>query len=555
MLDTIYAKQCKEYFLAGAANINANCDYINELNVFPVPDGDTGTNMSLTILSAAREVEALDEPDMASFCKAVSSGSLKGARGNSGVILSQLLRGLTKGLKTHEKVTTKILAESFSLAVESAYKAVMKPKEGTILTVAKAIAKKANEIAADETDIIVFMEHVVAHGNETLDKTPDMLPVLKEAGVVDSGGKGLMSILEGALAAMKGEEVAPLSVIQTATTPTEKQTKPAGASYDTDIVYGYCTEFIILLQHEFTKKDEDEMKNYLLSIGDSLVLVTDESIVKIHVHTNHPGQALEKAIKYGELSHIKVDNMREEHREMVIASNETDTNITDEAKSQPRKAMGMVAVSIGDGINEIFKGLGVDALVEGGQTMNPSTEDIVDAVSKVNANTVFIFPNNKNIVLAANQAQNIITDKQVIVIPTTTVPQGISAIITFNPEGTAEENTDSFKDAIANVATGQVTYAVRDTSVNGIEVHKNDIMAMDDTGVRNTGSDINDTTLALLENMADENTELISVYSGEDMTIQQADALLERITECFPDCDVEMNYGGQPVYYYIVSVE
>lgn len=557
VLNTIYANQCKEYFLAGAANIKAHCDYINELNVFPVPDGDTGTNMSLTILAAAKEAEALSEPDMASFCKAISSGSLKGARGNSGVILSQLLRGLTKGLKEHDAVTTVILAKAFSLAVESAYKAVMKPKEGTILTVAKAVAEKANEIADEVTDFIEFMEQVVVFGNTALNHTKEQLPVLKEAGVVDSGGKGLMTILEGVLAAMKGENVSALYPIESEmdfSSPSE----PESASLSkTEIVYGYCTEYIILLNKEFTSKDELKLKQDLLAIGDSLVLVTDDELVKIHVHTNHPGQALEMAIAYGELSHIKVDNMREEHREMVVQSNTSDTDETANAPQEAvaRKAMGIVAVSIGSGIDEIFSGLGVDCLVKGGQTMNPSTEDMLDAVSKVNADTVFVFPNNKNIILAAKQAQSVIQDKQIIVIESATIAQGISAIITFNPEGSVEDNINNFEEAIANVATGQVTYAVRDTSINGIEIHQNDIMAMDDTGVKATGLDINETTMALLDHMVNSESELISVYSGEDVTDAQTNDLLERMTERFPDCDIEVNYGGQPIYYYIISVE
>lgn len=569
MSTVIDLKQLRAAFLAGAANINANKDYINELNVFPVPDGDTGTNMSLTILSAAKEVEALpEEPELAMLCKAISSGSLKGARGNSGVILSQLLRGLTKGFKGQTEITTEVLASSFELAVESAYKAVMKPKEGTILTVAKGVCDKASEICKKETDIISFAEQVVAYGNEVLDQTPEMLPVLKEAGVVDSGGKGLMTVLEGALASLKGEKVAELSIsggnnggsaTQTWTAPAPKQ--GTGSSFETDIKFGYCTEFIILLDKEFTDKDEQDMKAYLSSIGDSLVVVADDDIVKIHVHTNHPGQAFEKGLTYGELSRMKVDNMREEHREVLIQSQDVENAKAQESSKEaapdntPRKAMGIVAVSIGDGMNEIFRGIGVDYLVEGGQTMNPSTEDMLGAISHVNADTVFVFPNNKNIVMAANQARDLIEDKDIVVIPTTTVPQGITAVISFNPEGTKEENEEMFLEAMNNVATGQVTYAVRDTVINGIEVHTDDIMGMDDEGIQTVGKDINDTTFDLLSKMADEDTELISIYTGQDVSDKQSQTLLKRVEEAFPMCDVELNFGGQPVYYYIVSVE
>lgn len=564
MSTSINAKVCKELFLAGAANINAHKDYINELNVFPVPDGDTGTNMTLTILSAAKEVEALsDDPTMEELCKAISGGSLKGARGNSGVILSQLLRGLTKGFKPETEITTTVLAESFGYAVESAYKAVMKPKEGTILTVAKGVADKAAELALEVDDIIAFFEQVVAYGNEVLEQTPEMLPVLKEAGVVDSGGKGLMTVLEGCLACIKGEEVAKLSIEPaTNSAPINNKKQGTGSSFETDIKFGYCTEFIILLDKEFTDKDEEEFKNYLLSIGDSLVVVADDDIVKVHVHTNHPGQAFEKGLTYGELSRMKVDNMREEHREQLVQAQDVEKARQQEAEkavatvsNEPRKAMGIVAVSIGQGMNEIFRGLGVDYLVEGGQTMNPSTEDMLGAIAHVNANTVFVFPNNKNIIMAANQARDLVEDKNIIVIPTTTVPQGVSSIIGFNPEGTPEENEETFNDTREMIATGQVTYAVRDTTINGIEVHKGDIMGMNDEGIQNVGNNINDTTFELIKKMADEDSELICIYYGEDTTDAQAQELCEKVEEAFPSCDVEVDFGGQPVYYYVLSVE
>ncbi len=560
------AKQCRALFLAGAANINAQKDYINELNVFPVPDGDTGTNMSLTILSAAKDVEALPEnPDMEALCKAISSGSLKGARGNSGVILSQLLRGLTKGLKANKEITTKVLSDSFALAVESAYKAVMKPKEGTILTVAKGVADKSKELSDSVNEIEDFVKQVVDYGNEVLDKTPEMLPVLKDAGVVDSGGKGLMAVLEGALACLQGEQVAKLSFDSTSGSGGKTSAKEMGTgdSFDTDIKFGYCTEFIIMLDKKFTEQNEKEFKDYLLSIGDSLVVVADDDIVKVHVHTNHPGQVFEKGLTYGELTRMKVDNMREEHREQLVKASdvknakeqEKAVKSADDNDTAPRKSMGIVAVSIGDGMNEIFKGLGVDYLVEGGQTMNPSTEDMLGAISHVNADNVFVFPNNKNIIMAANQAKDLVEDKNIIVIPTTTVPQGISAVIAFNPEGSVEENEEGFNEISNNVRTGQVTYAVRDTVINGFEVHKEDIMGLDDDGIRTVGRDVNDTTVNLIKEMADSDSELISIYFGQDVTDKQSQDVLKLVEEAFPTCDVEMNYGGQPVYYYIVSVE
>ena len=565
MLDTINVEQCREYFLAGAANLQEHKEYSNELNVFPVPDGDTGTNMSLTILSAAKEVEAIDKMDMDSLCKAISLGSLKGARGNSGVILSQLLRGMTKGFQEYDEITTSVLAQSFQLAVESAYKAVMKPKEGTILTVAKGIAQKAAEIAPEVTDILEFTQQVVQYGNEVLDSTPEMLPVLKEAGVVDSGGKGLMTILEGVFASMKGEKSGSVFFENQDKTQDKTEKKPSEVKANVpeeEIKYGYCTEFIILLNQPLPSSEQEKLKAFLLSIGDSLVMVAQEDIVKIHVHTNHPGQAFEKALEYGELSHIKVDNMREEHRSVLIQKQESTSkqslqqeSVTDTETSVPRKAMGVIAVSIGEGMNGIFKDLGVDYVVEGGQTMNPSTDDMLNAIAQVNADTVFIFPNNKNIVLAANQAKELEKEKQVIVIPTTTVPQGISAMISYAPESSVEDNENNFNEMRQTVATGQVTYAVRDTSINGLEIHKGDIMAMDDDGIQNVGSEQNAVTLELLAHMVQEDSELICIYYGEETKKEQAEQLGKQVEEQYPECDVEIQYGGQPVYYYVLSVE
>lgn len=578
MSTVINAENIKEMFLYGASNLNSNKEIINELNVFPVPDGDTGTNMTLTILSAASEVNALETVDMKSLCKAISSGSLKGARGNSGVILSQLLRGLTKGIRELDEVTTKDMAHAFELAVESAYKAVMKPKEGTILTVAKAMSDKASEIADSVPEIEDFLKQVIDYGNETLDKTPDMLPVLKEAGVVDSGGKGLMTVISGAYTGLTDKSIelnlgtesiraargaganAAFEPVQPSakSVPWGKTARPGhGSSFDTEIKYGYCTEFIIILKEPMSQEKQDDFKEFLTGLGDSLVLVADDEYCKVHVHTNHPGKAFERAIQYGELTSCKIDNMREEHREQMQNAADQSKNLMDDMDKadEPRKNMGLVAVSIGDGMNEIFRGLSVDYLVEGGQTMNPSTEDMLSAINHVNADTVFVFPNNKNIIMAANQARDLTTDKEIIVIPTTTVPQGISAVIAYDPAASVEENRDAFNEARNNVKTGQVTYAVRDTSVNGMEVHKKDIMGMDDSGIKTVGQDINKTALDLMKDMTDEDSELLCIYYGQDINDKQANKLLKSVEEAYPACDVELNYGGQPVYYYIVSVE
>ncbi|MCR4717569.1 MAG: DAK2 domain-containing protein [Lachnospiraceae bacterium] len=580
-------------FLAGAANLNSKKDYINELNVFPVPDGDTGSNMTLTILSAVSEVEALPNNfTMDMLCKAISSGSLKGARGNSGVILSQILRGLTKSFKEHNEIDTNHTAVAFKSAVESAFKAVMKPKEGTILTVAKAISDEASNIANEVTDIEEFLVKVAAAGQKALDNTPNQLPILKEAGVVDSGGMGLMTVLYGALYKLQGKEIALLSTddgvkrqrgagVMSGNGPR----KGKGSSYDADITFTYCTEFIVMLDKELEDKEREAFKEYLLGLGDSLVFVYDDDYIKIHVHTDHPGKAFEKGIEFGQLTNMKIDNMREEHQEAkehaqsVKASLDLDMDLSpealaeakahDEAKAKeefaklkksdivdmPHKDMGIIAVSIGKGMNDIFNGLGVDYLVEGGQTMNPSTEDMLSAINHVNADNIFIFPNNKNIIMAANQARDLTEDKNIVIIPTTTVPQGVSAIICFNPEGDVTENEETFKGVIANVKTGQVTYAVRDTKINGVEVHKEDIMGMDDSGIQAVGKDIEATTIELIEKMVDSDSELISIYKGAEVSSKDADDLLSKISEKFPECDVDMNDGGQPVYYYILSVE
>ena len=538
-------------FLAGAKTLDIKKEWINELNVFPVPDGDTGTNMTLTIMSAANEVRGLDEVKMETLAKAISSGSLRGARGNSGVILSQLLRGLTKGIREYEELDTVIFAAAIQKAVDTAYKAVMKPKEGTILTVAKGMAEKAAEMAVETDDFTVFFDEIIKHGDYVLSQTPEMLPVLKEAGVVDSGGQGLMEICRGAYDAFLGKEI-DLSFDAPATKTVAAKAAPAEAS---DIKFGYCTEFIILLEKEFTEDDEMDMKNFLEGIGDSLVVVADDDVVKIHVHTNDPGLAIQKALTHGQLSRIKIDNMREEHQEKLIKEAEKLAQQQKEETKQPPKEVGFIAVSIGEGVGNIFKELGVDYLIEGGQTMNPSTDDMLQAIEKVNAETVYIFPNNKNIILAANQAQMMVEDCNVVVIPTKTVPQGIAAVINYVADGSVEENKEAMMEAIQNVKTGQVTYAVRDTHIDEHEIHQGDIMGIGDSGLLAVGSDITDVTLDMISKMVDEDSELISVYFGQDFSEEQAEALGEAIEEKYPDCDVEVNNGGQPIYYCVVSVE
>ena len=547
----IDAGMLMKMFLAGAKTLDVKKEWINELNVFPVPDGDTGTNMTLTIMSAANEVRGLDDVKMETLAKAISSGSLRGARGNSGVILSQLLRGLTKGIRDYEELDTVIFAAAIQKAVETAYKAVMKPKEGTILTVAKGMAEKAAEMAVETDDFTVFFDEIIKHGDYVLSQTPEMLPVLKEAGVVDSGGQGLMEVCRGAYDAFLGKEV-DLTFDAPATKTVTTKAAPSEAA---DIKFGYCTEFIILLEKEFTDNDEMDMKNYLESIGDSLVVVADDDVVKIHVHTNDPGLAIQKALTHGQLSRIKIDNMREEHQEKLIKEAEKLAAQQKEEKKQPPKEVGFIAVSIGEGVGNIFKELGVDYLIEGGQTMNPSTDDMLQAIEKVNAKTVYILPNNKNIILAANQAQMLVEDCNVIVIPTKTVPQGIAAVISYVSDCSAEENTEAMTEAIHSVKTGQVTYAVRDTHIDEHEIHEGDIMGIGDSGLLAVGNDISAVTLDMISKMVDEDSELISLYYGQDFSAEEAEALGEAIEEAYPDCDVEVNDGGQPIYYCVVSVE
>lgn len=554
----IDAQLLQKAFIAGAYNLEKNKDYINELNVFPVPDGDTGSNMSLTIMAAAREVSALENPSMDELSKTISSGSLRGARGNSGVILSQLLRGFCKEIKGKKQITVSVLSDGFVRAVETAYKAVMKPKEGTILTVAKGVAEKAVELSEMDMDFETLGQEILDHGNEVLKQTPELLPVLKEAGVVDSGGQGLMEFLTGAYNGLTGKEV--INEPLTSDGAAKTQTMSSEEIDTSHIKYGYCTEFIIMLEKEYNAEIETKFKEFLTSIGDSLVVVSDDEIVKVHVHTNHPGLAFEKGLEYGSLTSMKIDNMREEHKEKVIHEQDRKKAAEQEAaqeakKEEPKKPFGFVAVSVGEGLNDIFKDLGVDHIIEGGQTMNPSTEDVLDAISKVNAETIFVFPNNKNIILAANQAAEIEEEKKVIVIPTKTIPQGISALISFDEGATAEANQAGMEDAITAVKSGQVTYAVRDTSIDGKEIKTGDYMGIDDAGIQAVGQDITEVVKDLIGAMADEDSELLSIYYGSDVEEEKANALVEAVQAAYPDFEVEAHAGGQPIYYYILSLE
>lgn len=553
---TISVDMLAKMFLAGAQNIEAKKEYINELNVFPVPDGDTGTNMSLTIMAAAKEVTALSGSDMKELAKAISSGSLRGARGNSGVILSQLLRGFTKAIREEKEIDVLALAAACSRARDTAYKAVMKPKEGTILTVASGIAEKAAQMAEETDDLEVFIPAVIEHAEEVLARTPDMLPVLKEAGVVDSGGQGLLEVIKGAYDAFQGKEID-----YSAITPGAGAGVTKISTEDTaDIKFGYCTEFIILTEKEFTEEDEHTFKEYLSSIGDSIVCVADEDVVKIHVHTNDPGLAIQRALTYGQLSRMKIDNMREEHQEKLIRDAEKLAQQEKEAEEarkadEPRKPMGFIAVSIGEGLNEIFRELGADYIIEGGQTMNPSTEDMLNAIDRVNADSIFILPNNKNIVLAANQAKALVKDKEIIVIPTKTVPQGITAIINFMPDADAKTNEETMLEEIKNVKSGQITYAVRDTKIDDKEIHEGDIMGIGDQGILAVGKSVEDTTKEMLDLLVDEDSELISLYYGEEVSEEDADKFTAQIEERYPDVDVDAHFGGQPIYYYVLAVE
>lgn len=563
-ITSINSKLLARMFLAGAKNLDSKKDWINELNVFPVPDGDTGTNMTMTIMSAAKEVSSLTNPTMAELAKAISSGSLRGARGNSGVILSQLFRGFCKVIKEYDEIDVTILCEACQKAVETAYKAVMKPKEGTILTVAKGAAEKALELSDETEDVVTFVEEVIKQAEYVLDQTPEMLPVLKQAGVVDSGGQGLVQVLKGAYDALIGKEID--YTIEGA--PTGAAPAKISAETEAEIKFGYCTEFIIVLNAPMSDNEEQAYKAFLESIGDSIVVVADDEIVKTHVHTNDPGLALQKALTFGSLSKIKIDNMREEHQEKLIkdsqklaAQQKAEEEAYEAAQAEektnnmPAKEMGFVSVSIGEGMNEVFRGLGVDYLIEGGQTMNPSTEDMLNAIEHVNAKTVFILPNNKNIIMAANQAVDLVEDKQIIVIPTKTIPQGITALVNYIPDHSAEENKEQMMAEIENVKTGQVTYAVRDTEIDGKTIKQNDFMGIGDKSILSVGTDLRATTLEMVDAMVDEDSAIVSIYFGSDSDEDSANELAAAIEEKYPDVEVEVNDGGQPIYYYVISVE
>lgn len=551
----IDAKMLQKAFLAGAKGLEAKKEWINELNVFPVPDGDTGTNMTMTIMSAAKEVAAIENPTMETLAKAISSGSLRGARGNSGVILSQLFRGFTKEISGTEQVTTTVLANSFVRATETAYKAVMKPKEGTILTVAKGMADKAAELVTETEDVIEFCQKVIEHGDYVLSQTPEMLPVLKQAGVVDSGGQGLMQVVKGAFDCLMGKEV-DLSVEGSSQLfQTRTETAHLG---DIDIKFGYCTEFIVNLEKPYDEKTELEFKDYLESIGDSLVVVSDDDMIKVHVHTNDPGLAIQRALTYGSLSRMKIDNMREEHQEKLIKESEKlaeQQKAERDKKAEPRKPYGFISVSAGEGLDEIFRGIGADYLIEGGQTMNPSTEDMLNAIDRVNADTVYILPNNKNIILAAEQAKGLVEDKKVVVIPSKTIPQGITAIINFAADLSPEDNERNMIEEMSRVKTGQITYAVRNTVIDDIEIQEGDIMALGDQGILAVGKDIESTVLHSLKSMVEEESELVTIYYGKDVKQDDANVLKEKAEEIFSACEVELHAGGQPIYYYLISVE
>ncbi|MDY3888433.1 MAG: DAK2 domain-containing protein [Agathobacter sp.] len=555
-ITSINASQFAKMFLAGAKNLEAKKEWINELNVFPVPDGDTGTNMSMTIMSAAKAVSELEQPTMATLAKAISSGSLRGARGNSGVILSQLFRGFCKVIGEVEEIDVTVLAEACERAVETAYKAVMKPKEGTILTVAKGAADKAAALALETDDLTYFIEEVIKEADFVLNKTPDMLPVLKQAGVVDSGGQGLVVVLKGGLDSLLGKEID--YTIETGSTGSGFQ--KISAETEAEIKFGYCTEFIIVLNQPISEKEELDYKAFLESIGDSIVVVADDEIVKTHVHTNDPGLAIQRALTYGSLSKIKIDNMREEHEEKLIKdaakiAEQQKAKEAEEKANEPRKEMGFISVSIGEGMNEIFRGLGVDYIIEGGQTMNPSTEDMLQAIDHVNADNIFILPNNKNIILAANQAVDLVEDKNIFVIPTKTIPQGITALVNFIPDHSAEENAAAMTGELDSVKTGQVTYAVRDTELDGKVIKQDDFMGIGDKSILSVGKELAPTTLEMVDEMIDEDSAIVSIYYGQDSSEEAATELANAIEEKYPDVEVEINDGGQPIYYYVISVE
>ena len=553
-VQTIDAKMLQKMFLAGAKGLEAKKEYINELNVFPVPDGDTGTNMTMTIMAAAKEVANLQNPTLTELGKAISSGSLRGARGNSGVIMSQIFRGFVKELKGLDIIDVTALGNGVQHAAETAYKAVMKPKEGTILTVAKAGADKSMDLLVngDTDDIIKFCDEVAAEMEGALLQTPELLPVLKQAGVVDSGGEGLMTFIRGALDALKGK--ATDFTVNTGTA-TRVVNGSVGASEEEDIRFGYCTEFIIMLERG-EDVVESQLKEYLQKIGDCVVVVADDDIVKVHVHTNDPGLAIQKALTYGSLTSMKIDNMRDEHQEKVIRdAQKVAESASAPKKEEPRKENGFIAVAAGDGLADIFRDLGVDYVIEGGQTMNPSTDDVLSAIEQVNAENIFVLPNNGNIILAANQAKNLTEDKEVYVVPSKNIPQGIAAMISFVSGRSAAENAESMEEEMQLIKSGQVTYAVRDTNMDGKDIKQGDFMGLTDKTIVSVGSDLQGTAKELIESLLDEDSELVSLYYGSDATKEQAEQLAEDIENTHEDVEVEVQYGGQPVYSYFISVE
>ncbi len=555
----IDAKTLKLMFMAGANNLNSKKDWINELNVFPVPDGDTGTNMTLTVINAVKEVSNLDDnASIEEVGKKIAQGTLRGARGNSGVIMSQLCRGFSKELEGVKKIDKLVVAQAMDKAVATAYKAVMKPKEGTILTVAKAASSKAIELADSELSLEEYFIEINKYAEFILGKTPEMLPVLKEAGVVDSGGQGLLEFLKGAFDAYTGKQ------INFSFEVTSSSSISSGRKIDTsdistsDIKFGYCTEFIIELEKEFTEKDEQEFKNFLTDIGDSIVCVNMDDIVKVHVHTNHPGNAIEKALTFGSLTNMKIDNMREEHNEKLFKeenSSNVEVNVEVKAKDLPKKEWGFVAVCAGDGLAKIFKGMSVDEIIEGGQTMNPSADDIVAAIDKVNAENVYVLPNNGNIIMAAQQASFLCEDKRVIVVPTKTVTQGITAVINFTPALSIDDNATHMIEAAREIKSAEITYAVRDTEIDGKKIHNGDYMGIGDGKMLAVGTDIKNTAIETIREMVDEDSELITIYYGQDANEDDANELSDLIEDEFDELDIEVTYGGQPVYYYIISVE
>ena len=557
---TIDAVTLKKAFIAGAKRIESKKDYINELNVFPVPDGDTGTNMTLTIQSAVNEVLQLESPTVSDIAKAISGGSLRGARGNSGVILSQLFRGFSKEVRESNELNNEVMARALARGTETAYKAVMKPKEGTILTVARAAAEKAAELAPETDDFIYFSEEIIKYMEEVLEQTPEMLPVLKESGVVDSGGQGLLEICKGFHNSIIGKEVVDDLELEVVARPDISKITIPGHSHPVDIKFAYCTEFIINIENNYDEKDEDKLKSYLVSLGDSLVVVSDDDVIKVHIHTNDPGLVLQKALTHGSLSRIKIDNMREEHNEKLIKDAQKlaaeQKKIEDESKArEPRKEVGFISVSNGKGMDDIFKGLGVDYIITGGQTMNPSTDDMLKAVDSVNADNIFILPNNSNIILTANQTVDLVEGKNIIVIPSTTLPQGIAAIINFIYDASIEDNIQRMTEEMNIIKSGQITYAVRDTLVNGTKIKQGDIMGLNEKDILAVGKDISETTLELIGSMLDDDSDLVSLYYGDSVSEEDAKELVDLIEDKYPDVEVELNYGGQPIYYYFLSIE